>query len=118
MARVFAGAKKTFLASVADDDPVAEGLKKRLKNCLEGATTSLGDYLKTYDSFSSFLNLDLTEYVRSYEEKNLPIEDDKKEVELIRLKKEEVENSYGGGGGVYFVRVGSFARADVGEGAR
>jgi dynein heavy chain, axonemal len=69
---------------------VPAGLKKQMVEDLKRACLPLRDYIRQYDSFIEFMNMDLTEYVRSYEEKEASLSEDEKEIEKLIAQKQQV----------------------------
>ena len=64
--KLFLG-KQKFLQSIKIDSPFAAAYKEQMENDLKRACKPLRDYIRQYDAFIEFMNMDLTEYVRSYE---------------------------------------------------
>ena len=65
-------------------------LKKQIEADLKKACEPLRDYIRQYDNFIEFMNMDLTEYVRSYEEKEASLKEDELEIEKLLAEKQKV----------------------------
>ena len=87
--KLFLG-KQKFLQSIKIDSPFAAAYKEQMENDLKRACKPLRDYIRQYDAFIEFMNMDLTEYVRSYEEKEATLEEDEKEIEKLLGEKQKV----------------------------
>jgi len=79
--RMFLG-KQKYLLSVKEDSDLAEGLKEQMREHLAKACQPLKDYIRQFDRYLDVMNLDLTEYIRTYEEKEPSLAEDKAEIEL------------------------------------
>ena len=87
--RLFLG-KQKFLQSVRQDFPVPAHLKTQMEQDLKKACQPLRDYIRQYDHFIEFMNMDLTEYVRSYEEREASLSEDELEIERLLAEKQKV----------------------------
>ena len=61
-----------------------------MEDDLKRACQPLRDYIRQYDHFIEFMNMDLTEYVRSYEEKEASLKEDELEIEKLLNDKQKV----------------------------
>ena len=80
----------SMLLHLQDDFPLPAQLKKQMEDDLKRACQPLRDYIRQYDHFIEFMNLDLTEYVRSYEEKEASLKEDEFEIEQLLAEKQKV----------------------------
>jgi dynein heavy chain, axonemal len=87
--KMFLG-KQKYLKSVHEDSPVATALRDQMKDDLARACKPLRDYVSKFEEFLEFLNLDVSEYMRAYEENEYSLSDDKVQIDKKLAEKRRV----------------------------
>ena len=87
--KMFLG-KQKFLKSVQGDSPVAAKLREQIMADLAKACKPLRDYVRRFDDFLEFLNLDVSEYMRAYEENEYSLSDDRTQIDKKLAEKKKV----------------------------
>jgi hypothetical protein len=65
--KLFLG-RQTGLKAVRPEDEAVADFRQRIQNCMRNAVRPLREYISLYDEFVEFINMDLSEFCRSYEE--------------------------------------------------
>jgi dynein heavy chain len=102
MRRLFLG-KQKFVKSVTEDCPLILDMRERMAADLKHACQPLRHYMRQFDSYLEFVNTDLAEYVRTYEEKEGTLGQDELEIEQLLVLRKQVEDRV-----PQFIKVGTF----------
>ncbi len=87
--RLFLGRQK-HLRSVQAEAPLVVALRAQMQADMARACRPLREYVAQFYSFLDFLNLDLTEYLRSYEERDYSLAEDRNQIERMLADKQRV----------------------------
>ncbi len=87
--RLFLG-RQRYLRSVLADSPLVVELRAQMQADMARACQPLRDYVAQFYTFLEFLNLDLTEYLRSYEERDYSLAEDRNQIERMLAEKQRV----------------------------
>jgi hypothetical protein len=87
--RLFLG-RQRHLRSVLADSPLTVELRTQMQADMTRACQPLRDYVAQFYTFLDFLNLDLTEYLRSYEERDYSLAEDRNQIERMLAEKQRV----------------------------
>eukprot|EP00960_Hanusia_phi_P026859 746504-Hanusia_phi.AAC.15 len=87
--RMFMG-KPKHLKVLAPDSEFAKSIRNEILEDVKKACSHLRQYIRQYDDFLEFMNMDLTEYVRSYEEKETSLSEDEHEIEERLREKQKI----------------------------
>ena len=87
--KMFLG-KQKYLKSVLEDSPVATVFRDQMKADLSRACKPLRDYVRQFDEFLEFLNLDVSEFMRAYEENEYSLADDRVQIDRKLAEKKRI----------------------------
>jgi dynein heavy chain len=110
--KMFLG-KQKHLKSVQEDSEVAEGLRSQMKADLAKACQPLRAYVRQFDEHLDFLNLDLSEFLRSYEENDYSLAEDRLQIDKKLTEKKKVidEIPQFANLGMFYVKMESISKS-------
>ncbi|KAJ1485020.1 hypothetical protein T484DRAFT_2467211 [Baffinella frigidus] len=91
------------MKSVTEDSAMIVAMRASIEEDLQKACLPLREYIRQYDAYLEFMNMDLTEYVRSYEEREGTLQDDEREIEEKLREKQKVADEV-----PQFINLGMF----------
>ena len=78
------------------EDSEVHKARERMVEQMKKAVKPLDAYLKLYDNYVEFLNTDISEYVRTYEERKLSLAEDQVEIQMLVDKRAAIDSSIPG----------------------
>jgi dynein heavy chain len=81
-----------MLTSTTIADPQVAARRERMVEQMQHATKPLQTYLRLFDQYVEFLNTDVSEYVRSYEERNFSLAEDQVEINKLLDARAQIED--------------------------
>jgi dynein heavy chain len=81
-------ATKPTLESVHESDPSVAVVRNKVKEALEETAIPLKQYIREYDKHLDLLNLDVNQFMKEYEEKDLPVPQIEKDI-LLQFEQRE-----------------------------